>query len=101
MLCERFGDAGILMAPEDMKVPYMASLRLPKALQGDRTKAHCERVLKVLMNEYKISILLEPVNGGRDVLMRISANIYNTKDDYQRLADALTDLINNPSKLTN
>ena len=97
MLCERFGETRL--ASEDMTVPYMASMRLPTALQGDKSRVHGEKLHKILMYEYKISTFIDP-GSSDDMLLRISANIYNTKEDYYRLADALTDLINNPSKLT-
>ena len=97
MLCKRFGEIGL--AAEDMTVPYMASMRLPSALQGEKSKAHCEKLVKLLTHEYKVSILVEPYNDGGELLMRVSANIYNTKDDYERFADVLTDLINHPDKL--
>ena len=96
MLCRRFGE--ISLASKDMTVPYMASMRLPTALQGDKSKAHCEKLVKLLAYEYKVSISIQPDNSG-ELLMRISANIYNTKDDYEHFADVLTDLINHPDKL--
>ena len=81
-----------LPIPDDMLVPGMAVVRLPTVLQGDKVK-----VVEVLTYKYKISVAIEFTSG--ELWMRFCSNVYNTKEDYVRLADAVLDIMKQPDKL--
>ena len=97
MLAEKLGEHR-LNVPDDMCPPCMAIVHLPTELQGTRTKEHGNRVVKVLTHHYKVMIAVEPING--ELWFRISCQIYNTREDYERVAEALLDLKENPDKLS-
>lgn len=97
MLAEKLGEHR-LNVPDDMCPPCMAIVHLPTELQGTRTKEHGNRVVKVLTHHYKVMIAVEPIN--KELWFRISCQIYNTREDYERVAEALLDLKENPDKLS-
>lgn len=97
MLAEKLGEHRIAV-PDDMCPPCMAVVHLPAELQGTKTKEYANHVVKVLSHHYKVMIAIEPIDG--ELWLRISCQIYNTKEDYERVAKALLDLKENPDKLS-
>lgn len=74
----------IAAAPPDMSAA-MATIRLPQALQGDAGVA--EAVRRHLSAAHRIEVPLWS-EGGR-LWLRISAQAYNTDDEYDVLAEAV------------
>jgi len=91
MLNERLGLEPI--APESM-LGAMASIRLPAALEEDaaneisRSLAADERI-EVPLVSFPVRAAREPGAGAGATLLRISAQAYNERADYERLAEAL------------
>uniref|UniRef100_H2YXV6 Aminotransferase class V domain-containing protein n=1 Tax=Ciona savignyi TaxID=51511 RepID=H2YXV6_CIOSA len=86
MLCDALGTKP-LEIPSSMRAPNMAVLHLP------------EQPGKALCGNELIEVFLEKYNGMTvgfldvmgEVVLRLSANIYNCKEDYYKLRDALVD----------
>ena len=80
-------------APDEMLGP-MASIPLPDSQSTKALGPFDLDPLKVaLWNEHKIEIPVMPWPNHPHRLLRLSAQIYNTIDDYRRLADALPALL--------
>jgi isopenicillin-N epimerase len=71
--------------------PTMRLVRLPESLVGaeDVEKARAQR--ERLSDEFNIQVPLHRFEG--EPLMRMAGAVYNTPDDYERLADALLKII--------
>jgi hypothetical protein len=82
----------VLPIPESMRAPFMACIRLPgvfTSAYGATRKAESE-VRKDLFERYKVVTIVVCIQSS--LWCRISANVYNTKDDYMKLADAVNRL---------
>ncbi len=81
------------IAPEPM-LGAMASIRLPEAIDEDaanaiaRSLAEEERI-EVPLVSFPVPAAREPGAGPQATLLRISAQRYNERADYERLAEAL------------
>jgi isopenicillin-N epimerase len=83
-LCELLGTEPI--APEET-VLQMASVRLPEGTDG-------ERLARLLWEEHRIEI---PVMRPQHDLLRISIAAYTTRDEVERLLEALPQALATPS----
>jgi isopenicillin-N epimerase len=86
MLAERWGTA--IGAPTEM-TGAMATVRLPDTFRPTREEA--ERVHDRLLEQYRIEVPIIPMPNA--LWVRISAQIYNTMEDYARLARAVPALV--------
>lgn len=90
LLCEALGE--VELAPSAM-IGSMASVRLP-----DATSAPLKSIMDadpehdVLLNDFGIEVPFVHWGGYPRRLVRISAQLYNSLDDYQRLVEALGSL---------
>jgi isopenicillin-N epimerase len=81
------------IAPDSM-IGSMAAIRLPEAMTEDaanaiaRSLAADERI-EVPLVAFPVPAAREPGTAGTATLLRISAQRYNERADYERLADAL------------
>lgn len=73
-------------APESM-LGSMATLPLPTRLQGRPRHGKIDPEQLRLYDDFRIEVPFVRVNATR--YFRISAHVYNTRRDYQRLAEAL------------
>lgn len=82
----------VLPIPESMRAPFMASIRLPPEFTAAYgTTSQSEVILrKDLFERYKIVTAVCCIQSS--LWCRISANVYNTKEDYLKLADVLSRL---------
>lgn len=72
--------------PDSMRAPCMRVISCPKWLTMDTIDKADEFVQKMARDD-KVNCPLTVFNGN--CWIRISANIYNTKDDYIRLRDVI------------
>jgi len=84
-LIERFGATP--SGPEDM-VGAMAALMFPTA----RWPA-AETLQRRLLDEKRIQVPIFQLLDRSEFLVRVSANIYNSRADYERLVTALLQLM--------
>lgn len=84
MLSEKLAVA--LPCPEEM-IGSMATIILPDRIQN------IPQLQTQLWEKFKIEVPIIPWENKPQKLMRISAQIYNTPSDYQKLAEALIELI--------
>lgn len=91
MLCEKFGIAK--PAPNDM-IGSMASIPiLPPDTSGkDRQTRYFDPVQQILFHDYKIEVPIITFEECPNRLVRISAQAYNTINDYLKLAHALYEI---------
>lgn len=75
-----------LPIPKSMEAPFMRMIQVPK-LEGLSTIADGERRIIENMLNHGIICTLSYVGGK--VYCRISANIYNTEEDYQKLCQLI------------
>jgi isopenicillin-N epimerase len=74
--------------PESL-IGSMATLPLPDRFQGLPRTGKLDREQERLYDVHDIEVPLLRIGGTERRWFRISAQIYNTRDDYQSLADAL------------
>jgi selenocysteine lyase/cysteine desulfurase len=72
----------------------MAAIRLPEAMTEDAANAiarslAAEERIEVPLVAFPVPAAREPGAAGTATLLRISAQRYNERADYERLADAL------------
>ncbi|HGY92427.1 MAG TPA: aminotransferase class V-fold PLP-dependent enzyme [Planctomycetes bacterium] len=80
-------------APESM-LGSMASLTLPaRVVEGELGAWDMDPLQERLLDEEQIEVPLFPWPAPGQRQLRISAQLYNTRDDYLRLASALTKLL--------
>ncbi|GAB4136817.1 MAG: aminotransferase class V-fold PLP-dependent enzyme [Cyanobacteria bacterium J069] len=84
-LSQRLGLA--LPCPAEM-IGSMATLPLPEG--------NAESLYQALVAEFSIEVPVIPWGGLSNRLIRLSAQLYNTPADYDRLADALDTLLTRP-----
>ncbi len=92
MLSERWSEP-LLSVPEDMRTPNMAVIRIPTVLQDKNVLS----IVDTLYQEYKLVTAMETIAG--QLWIRISCNVYNNESDYERLAEAMIDLMKNPERI--
>jgi len=85
LLIERFGATPL--GPEDM-LGTMAALMFPSA----RWPA-AETLQRCLLDEHRIQVPIFQLPGRSEFVLRVSANIYNSRADYERLATVLQQLM--------
>jgi isopenicillin-N epimerase len=86
MLCER---TGVLpLAPEAM-IGSMASLLLPRNPAPDRDCDYDDPLQDALLKKHQIQVPVWEMPPVADRVMRISAQLYNTRQEYEALAIAL------------
>ncbi|MGB3193036.1 aminotransferase class V-fold PLP-dependent enzyme [Lyngbya sp. PCC 8106] len=78
--------AVVLPCPDEM-IGAMATIILPDKLQ------FIPSLQTQLWEQFKIEVPIIPWENKPQQLMRISAQIYNTSSDYQKLAEALIELV--------
>ena len=81
------------IAPESM-VGSMASIRLPEAMDEDAANAVAHSLaekerIEVPLVSFPVRAARDPGAGATSTLLRVSAQRYNERADYERLADAL------------
>jgi len=87
LLAERTGF--VPLAPENM-IGTLASFFLPDGLSWDAQPGlHALPLQVALMEKFRIEIPVSVWPGKRSHVIRISAHLYNTIEEYERLADAL------------
>jgi isopenicillin-N epimerase len=84
--------------PDDM-IGSIASLPLPPgSSEPPKTPLYSDPLQDTLLERYAIEVPVIPWPAVPERLIRISAQVYNSLDQYQRLADALRDLFSNGSR---
>lgn len=81
-----------LEIPDSMEAPFMRMIKLPKLnlFAGLSTFDEIEPILIDHLVNQNISAQYTCVDG--DICIRISANVYNSLEDYQKLADFICNL---------
>jgi len=77
-----------LFAPEQM-IGSMAGLRLPDNPAPGRPCSFEDPLWDALYERHRIQVPVWALPGVADRIMRVSAHLYNTLDDYERLGRAL------------
>ena len=85
-------DTEILPVPESMQAPFMATIRLPKILNivYDTTKEGADQMVQDLYDFHQVVGVVVCIQSS--LWCRISAQVYNTKEDYMCLARAVVKL---------
>ncbi|XP_078492683.1 uncharacterized protein LOC100182498 [Ciona intestinalis] len=86
MLCEALGTKP-LDIPQSMKPPNMAVMYLPKS--SKKKIGNYELMVHFIEKYNGITVGFTTIDG--EVALRLAANVYNCKDDYFKLRDALLD----------
>ena len=95
----------VLPLPESMRAPFMTCIRLPSEFQSIYgTSRSSRKLLRIdIFQCYKVVTAIVCIQSS--LWCRISANVYNIKDDYVRLANAVykmkLDLISGSFKPSN
>ena len=79
-----------LPIPGNMEVPFMRMVRVPESLQGPKTRKHCLRIVETLFLQSKVTSCVDVVAG--ELWCRLSAQVYNTREDFLQLASAMEQL---------
>ena len=82
----------ILPVPLSMRAPFLAVVRLPDAITAyyGATDKGAEKVMLDLYK--KFSVIVYTVCIQNCLWCRIAAQVYNTRGDYLRLADAVKEM---------
>lgn len=85
-------DTEVLPVPESMRAPFMATIRLPNELSAayGATYEGGNRMITDFYNKYKIVACFVSVQAS--LWCRVSAQVYNVKEDYMELAEAVLKL---------
>ena len=85
-------DTEVLPVPESMRAPFMAIIRLPNELSAAYGATHegGNRMITDFYNKYKIVACFVSVQAS--LWCRVSAQVYNVKEDYMELAEAVLTL---------
>lgn len=96
LLCEALG----LEPPcHDEMIGSIASLPLPPgSVEPPTSPLYTDPLQDTLLERYGIEVPVIPWPAAPQRLVRLSAQVYNTLDQYQRLADALRELFANGSR---
>ena len=79
-------------APEDM-IGALASMPLPRSELLPGTFSPLTPLQETLRRDHGIEPQVYPFPGHSDYLLRISAQLYNTRAQFERLADLLVELL--------
>ncbi|KAK3087724.1 hypothetical protein FSP39_009673 [Pinctada imbricata] len=90
MLCSSF-DLRRFPIPKSMEAPYMRLLILPKVPGYGTTEEDANRLFAYFAEKYNIVLLV--VSVFDHLIIRLSAQIFNTMDDYNQIVDILKDLL--------
>ncbi|XP_048727470.2 uncharacterized protein LOC125645721 [Ostrea edulis] len=86
LIAERL-NTEVLQIPKSMEAPFMRLVLLPEIEGYDKTWEDAEKMITDIMEKHKINCV---VSAAQDELyLRLSANIYNHMDDYEKIADLL------------
>lgn len=86
------------LCPDDM-IGAIASLPLPPGSgEPPSSPLYADPLQDTLLERYSIEVPVIPWPAAPQRLVRISAQVYNTLDDYQRLADALREVFASGSR---
>ena len=83
-----------LPIPDNMEVPFMRMVRIPESLQGPKTAKHGKMIAVTLFLQFKVTSCVEIVVG--ELWCRLSAQVYNTHEDFLQLASAMEQLSLSP-----
>ena len=87
------------LLPLGQRAPFMAAIRIPWEFptnsNEDDMHVICDRICDLLYDNWKCVAKLCPFQGR--LYVRISAQIYNERQDYIRLAEAVTHLLLQPN----
>ena len=86
ILCQALGTTR-LPVPHSMQAPFMRVLRLPNSKNYPLTRDAGINLMKDLYTHHKVVVAV--VAFSNQPWLRISANVYNCKEDYVRLKDTL------------
>jgi isopenicillin-N epimerase len=86
ILCEQLGTEPL--CPERM-LGSMATLRLPERFQGRPLKGRFEEEQVGLYRDYGIEVPFLRIGKPTERYIRVSAELYNTAEEYEYLAEAL------------
>ena len=93
MVSERWSQPK-LPIPHDMEVPFMRMVRLPESLQGPATNEYIRKLVVSLFMQYKVTSCVDAVAG--ELWCRLSAQVYNAREDFLQLASAMEQLALSP-----
>ena len=87
--------AALKIAPPapDAMLPSMAAFPMPDGRPGDKASVFGDPLQDVLFDQFQIEVPVLPWPSPPKRLLRISAQLYNTPDDYQKLAEALVRIL--------
>jgi isopenicillin-N epimerase len=86
ILCHRLGTE--LLCPESM-LGSMATVRLPESFQGRPLKGRFEEEQVRLYRDFGIEVPFLRIGNPAERYIRVSAQLYNTAEEYEYLAGAL------------
>ena len=91
MLAEAW-DTEVLPIPESMRAPCMAVIRLPAELSAayGATKEGGEQMITDVYHKYNVVASFVSVQAS--LWCRVSAQVYNAKEDYLQLGEAILKL---------
>jgi len=93
MLCHAL-NTPVLPIPPSMQAPFMRVLRLPDSSKySPICRDQAEKLMDDLVAKEKVVALVTAFSGH--FWLRISANVYNSKEDYLMLKDVLLKYFNN------
>lgn len=92
MLAESW-DTEVLSLPESMRAPCMAVVRLPAELSAayGATYEGAQQMTTDVFNKYKVVTIFVCLQAS--LWCRVSAQIYNVKEDYMVLAEVVLKLM--------
>ena len=85
MLCKRWNVEPLPIAPE-LRSPFLAVVGMPNCFGPPTVEVKMEIVRQLAAN-FNVIAVVDIVDGK--LWCRISTQVYNTKEDYTRLADAV------------
>src|SRR4029077_2437965 len=86
ILCERLGTEP--MCPESM-LGSMATVRLPSRFQGRQLNGRFEEEQVKLYRDFGVEVPFLRIGTPTERYIRVSAQLYNTVEEYEYLAEAL------------
>lgn len=89
MLCKRWNVEPLPIAPE-LRSPFLAVVGMPKCF-GPPTVEVKRELVRELSANFNVVAVIDIVDGK--LWCRISTQVYNTQEDYIRLADAVQALV--------
>ena len=86
MLCHSLNTA-VLPVPDTMVAPFMRVLRLPRHEKFPISRDSAEKICSHIVTECGVVAAINVFSG--QLWLRISANMYSTREGYERLRDVL------------